>query len=53
MVTSNGLAQVKALIRFYFKEEPDAFDDIAKSWGQLKFALQFEGKMKMIEVRRG
>jgi hypothetical protein len=50
-MTPNGLAQVKALIRFYFQEEPEGFEDTARLWSMLKFALQFDGKLKISEVR--
>lgn len=51
--TPNGLAQVKALIRFYFHVDRDGFEQIAKDWGQLKYALQFDGKLKIEEVKKG
>lgn len=49
----NGLSQIKALVRFYFHVEPQGFDELAKAWGQLKFALQFDGKLKIVEPKKG
>jgi hypothetical protein len=48
-----GLAQRLALIRYYFKEVPKSLDDISIMWGQLVFALQFDGKLKMKEPKKG
>jgi hypothetical protein len=48
-----GLAQRKALIRYYFGTDPKTFNEIAKEWNQLFFALQFDGKLKIKEVKKG
>lgn len=53
ILTKDGLAQAKALIRFYFHLEPKNFEEFARCWGQLDFALKFEGKIKTVEVKRG
>jgi len=39
---------MNALLRFYFKEDPDTLTDeqFAKRWNQLKFALKFESLRK-------
>ncbi len=52
-MNKGGLSQVKALVRFYFHVEPNDFNELAKAWGQLKFALQFDGKLKVSEVKKG
>jgi len=48
-----GLAQRKALIRYYFKEEPKTIDEFSRLWNELLFALQFDGKMKIEERKKG
>jgi hypothetical protein len=45
--------QIQALVHYYFKEEPDNFDRLALLWNRLKFALQFEDKIKINETKRG
>ena len=52
-MTESGLSQIKALVRFYFHVEPQNFNDLVKAWGQLKFALQFDGKLKIKETKKG
>jgi len=47
------LAQRKALIRYYFGAEPKSFEDIARDWGQLQFALQFDNKLKIDIIKKG
>jgi hypothetical protein len=47
----DGFEQINALIRFYFGVVPKNVDEFAKLWGQLEFALQFDGKMKKKEVK--
>lgn len=49
----NGIRQVQALVRFYLHSEPKTFEHLAKEWGDLKFALQFDGKLKISEVKKG
>jgi len=45
---------VKALIRFYFHQEVgDDADKLCKAWGELKFALQFHGKLTIKEAIKG
>jgi hypothetical protein len=41
-----------ALIRFYFKEDPDALtdDNFAKRWNDLKYALHFESKENLFKT---
>lgn len=48
-MTPNGLAQVKALIRFYFGTQPKSFEETYADWEQLSFALRFAGKIKDVE----
>jgi hypothetical protein len=48
-----GLGQIAALVRFYFHTEPKSIEELCKLWGQLKFALQFDGKLKIIETKKG
>lgn len=48
-----GLTQRLALIRYYLGTDPKTFDDIARDWNQLFFALQFDGKIKTKEVKKG
>ena len=47
----SGLAQINALIRFYLGEDPKDIDHSAKLWGKLKFALEFDGKMKTVKIQ--
>jgi len=49
------LEQRAALIRFYFNKDIDDYlsEDFAKAWGQLEFALQFEGKMSVKKIKFG
>jgi len=47
------LAQRIALIRYFFHEEPNSMTEFAKQWGQLHFALQFDGKIKVREIKKG
>jgi hypothetical protein len=49
-MTPNGLAQAKALIRFYFRETPEEIEDVFCLWQQLKFSLEFDGKIKTQEI---
>lgn len=39
---------MNALLRFYFKIDPEELTDIkfAKRWNELRFALEFESKRK-------
>lgn len=45
----DALEQKKALVHFYFGEDPDVkgIDWFAKCWNRVQFALEFEGKFKM------
>lgn len=52
-MSKGGLGQIKALVRFYFHSEPKTIEEIAKQWGELKFALQFDGKLKILEPKKG
>lgn len=52
-LSADGLSQVSALVRFYFHTEPKSIEELCKLWGQLKFALQFDGKLKIIEPKKG
>jgi hypothetical protein len=48
-----GLAQRKALIRYYFGTDPKTWDEISEQWGQLFYALQFDGKIKAEVIKKG
>jgi len=48
-----GLTQRKALIRYYFKEDPKNAEEFCRLWGQLHFALLFDGKVKVKTVVKG
>lgn len=48
-----GLTQRKALIRYYFGEDANTADKFCKLWGQLHFALQFDGKVKIKTIQKG
>ncbi len=49
-----GLEQQMALVRFYFNEDYKyPSDEFFKAWGQLEFALQFEGKIKKQDIKTG
>ena len=50
---NGGLMQIQALVHYYFKEEPDSFERLALLWGRLKFALQFEDKIRIKDTKRG
>lgn len=52
-LSKNGLAQRKALIRFHFGVVPTTLDELAEMWGQLAFALEFHGKLKIEEPKKG
>lgn len=43
--TEDEIRKVNALLRFYFKIDPEVLDDEdwLKRWDELKFALKFEG----------
>jgi hypothetical protein len=47
------LAQRRALIRYYFHVEPKTHDELARMWGELFFALQFDGKIKVDKPLKG
>jgi hypothetical protein len=50
----DGLRQVRALIRFYFHEDPkNDVERLGLLWGELKFALQFHGKLVIKERVKG
>lgn len=53
MEDNHGLAQRMALIRFYFHHNPKTMSEFSESWNQLVFALRFDGKMKVEEIRKG
>jgi len=38
---------MKALIHYFFKEDPDkmGLSELAKKWRRLEFALEFDGKL--------
>lgn len=38
-----------ALVRFYFGVDPQTIEDFAILWGQLEYALEFEGKLSRIK----
>jgi len=56
-----GLEQKMALIHFYFKVDIEqliltkqsGFDEFARLWGELEFALEFEGKLKTQKIIQG
>jgi hypothetical protein len=48
-----GLAQRMALIRYYFHEVPETATQFARSWNDLYFALQFDGKLKVQTIKKG
>ena len=48
-----GLAQRKALIRYYLGVVPKNAEDFCKLWGQLHFALQFDNKINIKTVQKG
>ena len=52
-MNKGGLRQIQALVRFYLHAEPKSFDELARQWSELKFALQFDGKLKIEEVKKG
>jgi hypothetical protein len=44
--TGKDLARMRALIRYYFKTDPDSLSDeeFARLWGELNFCLALEGR---------
>jgi len=46
---------MEALIRFYFGVDTErmSIDELTKTWGQLEFALIFEGKLNKKTPKKG